>query len=127
MRRDLYYKKEVRREFENFGNLWHKLSAFGQEMSQKTKQEVSHKSTKSRDTIIKTKAVKILPYVPKLSEKLKLILLRHGIQTVFKAPQKLDGLLSLLKDAMEPGYRQGAIYKVNCSDCDQCYIGKTKC
>ena len=22
MRRDLYYKKEVRREFENFGNLW---------------------------------------------------------------------------------------------------------
>ena len=24
MRRDLYYKKEVRREFENFGNLWSK-------------------------------------------------------------------------------------------------------
>ena len=25
MRRDLYYKKEVRREFENFGNLWPNL------------------------------------------------------------------------------------------------------
>ena len=50
--------------------------------------------------------------LPKLSEKLKLILLRHGIRTVFKPPQKLGGLLSSFKDAIEPGYRQGAIYKM---------------
>ena len=43
-----------------------------------------------------------------------------------KPPQKLRGLLSSFKNAIEPGYRQGAIYKINCSDCDQCYIGKTK-
>ena len=71
--------------------------------------------------------IAILPYVPKLSEKLKLILLRHGIRIVFKPPQKLGGLLSLFKDAIEPGYWQGAIYEINCSDCDQCYIGETKC
>ena len=34
---------------------------------------------------VKTRGIAILPYVPKLSEKLKLILLRHGIRTVFKA------------------------------------------
>ena len=45
---------------------------------------------------------------------------------MFKPPQKFDGLLSSFKDAIEPGYRQGAIYKINCSDCDQCYIGETK-
>ena len=45
---------------------------------------------------------------------------------MFKPPQKLGGLLSLFKDAIEPGYRQGAIYKINFSDCDQCYIGETK-
>ena len=45
---------------------------------------------------------------------------------MFKPPQKLGGLLSSFKDAIEPGYRQGAIYKINCSDCDQCYIGETK-
>ena len=45
---------------------------------------------------------------------------------VFKPPQKLGGLLSSFKDAIEPGYRQGAIYKINCSDCDKCYIGETK-
>ena len=40
--------------------------------------------------------------------------------------EKLGGLLSSFKDAIEPGYRQGAIYKINCSDCYQCYIGETK-
>ena len=45
---------------------------------------------------------------------------------MLKPLQKLGGLLSLFKDAIEPEYRQGAIYKINCSDCDQCYIGETK-
>ena len=75
---------------------------------------------------VKTRGIVVLPYVPKLSKKLKLILLRHGIRTVFKSPQKLGGLLNSFKDAIEPEYRQGAIYKINCSDCDQCYIGETK-
>ena len=72
---------------------------------------------------VETRGIAILPYIPNLSEKLKLILLRHGIRIVFKPPQKLCGLLSSFKDAIEPGYWQGAIYKINCSDCDQCYIG----
>ena len=67
-----------------------------------------------------------LPYVPKLSEKLELILVRHGIRTVFKPPQKLGGLLNSFRDAIEPRYRQGAVYKINCSNCDQCYISETK-
>ena len=75
---------------------------------------------------VETRGIAILRYVPKLSKKLKLILLRHGIRTVFKPPQKLGGLLSSFKDAIEPGYRQGAICKINCSDCDQCYTGETK-
>ena len=67
---------------------------------------------------VKMRSVVVLAYVPKLSEKLKLILLSHGIQTVFKPPQKLGGLLSSFKDAFESRYQQGAIYKINCSDCD---------
>ena len=65
-------------------------------------------------------------YVPKLLEKLKSILLSHGIRSLFKLPQKLGGLLSSFKNAIEPGYLQGASYKINCSDCDQSYIGETK-
>ena len=55
---------------------------------------------------LEMRGIAILPYVPKLSEKLKLILLSHGIRTVFKPPLKLGGLLSSFKDAIEPGYRQ---------------------
>ena len=83
-------------------------------------------ATPATHNAVKTRGVAILPYIPKLSEKLKLVLLRHEIPTVFKLPQKLGGLLGSFKDAIEPEYRQGAIYKINCSDCDQCYIGETK-
>ena len=83
-------------------------------------------ATPATRNTVETRGSAKLSYVPKLSEKLKLILLRHGIRTVFKTPQKLGGLLSSFKDAIEPGYRQGAIHKINCSDCDQCYMGKTK-
>ena len=70
--------------------------------------------------------LRYFPVFSKLSEKSKLILLRHGIRTVSKPTQKLGSLLTSFKDATEPGYRQGASYKINCSDCDQCYIGENK-
>ena len=82
--------------------------------------------TPATHNAVETHGIAILSYVPKLSEKLKLILLSHGIRSVFKPPQKLGGLLCLFKDAVEAGYWQGVIYKKNCSDCDQCYIGETK-
>ena len=83
-------------------------------------------ATPATRNAVKTRGIAILPCVSKLSEKSKLILLRHGIRTVSKPTQKLGGLLTSFKDAIEPGYRQGASYKINCSDCDQCYIGETK-
>ena len=87
---------------------------------------IKHWSQSLQFRCVETRGIAILPYIPKLSEKLKLILLRHGIRTVFKPPQKLGGLLSSFKDAIELGYWQGAIYKINCNDCDQCFIGETK-
>ena len=64
-------------------------------------------ATPATRNAVETRGIAILPYIPKLLERLKLILLRHGIRTVFKPPQKLGGLLSSFKDAIEPGYRQG--------------------
>ena len=95
------------------------------------KPEIKSKSdppsaTPATRNFVETRGIAILPYIPKLSKKLKLILLKHGIRTVFKPLQKLGDLLSSFKNAIEPGYRQGAIYKINCSHCNQCYIGETK-
>ena len=64
-------------------------------------------ATPATRNAVETRGIAILPYFSKLSEKLKLILRSHGIRTVFKSPQKLGGLLSLFKDAIEPRYRQG--------------------
>ena len=47
----------------------------------------------------------------KLSEKLKSILLSHGIRIVFKPLRKLGRLLSSFKNAIESGYRQGVFTK----------------
>ena len=41
-------------------------------------------ATPTTRNTVKTHGIAILSYIPKLSEKLKLILLRHGIRTVFK-------------------------------------------
>ena len=48
-------------------------------------------ATPTTRNAVETHGIAIIPYVPKLSEKLKLSLLNHGIQTVCKFPQKLCG------------------------------------
>ena len=68
----------------------------------------------------------ILPYIPKLSEPLKFTLRSHSIKIVFKPSQKIGNLLSSHKDMVDAEHRQGAVYKIKCADCNQCYIGETK-
>ena len=67
--------------------------------------------TSATRNAVETRGIAILPSVPKLSEKLKLILLRQGIRTVFKSPQKLGGLLSSFKDVIEPDTGKGPFTK----------------
>ena len=67
-----------------------------------------------------------LPHIPKLSESIKFVLKSHGIKTVFKPPQKIGNLLSSHKDMVDAEHRQGAVYKIKCEDCNQCYIRETK-
>ena len=46
-------------------------------------------ATPATHNTVQTRGIAILPYVPKPSEKLRLILQSHGIRTVFKPPKKL--------------------------------------
>ena len=75
---------------------------------------VAHATSATRNAI-EASGIAILSYVPKFSEKLKSILLSRGIRTTFKPFQKLGGLPSSSKNALKPGYRHGAIYKINCT------------
>ena len=61
-------------------------------------------ATSATRNAVETRGIAILPYVSKLLEKLKSILLSIGIQIEFKSPQKICDLLSSFKDAIKFRY-----------------------
>ena len=49
----------------------------------------------------------------------------HNIRVAHKPTITLRQLLTNVKDKDEPNNRQGAVYKIKCSDCKASYIGET--
>ena len=74
-----------------------------------------------------------LPFCGETSQKVKRQLLRMfhtvvpclALRIVFKPVNKLSGL-SKLKDKVDILSRSNVVYRVNCSECNEFYIGKTK-
>ena len=53
------------------------------------------------------------------------ILLPYNIRVAQKPITTLRRLLTTVKDKNKPEGRQGAVYKINCFDCQASYIGET--
>ena len=53
------------------------------------------------------------------------ILQPYNIRVAHKPTTTLRNLLTNVKDRDEPNNRQGAVYKIKCSDCQASYIGET--
>ncbi|CAN7951170.1 unnamed protein product, partial [Ixodes pacificus] len=66
-----------------------------------------------------------IPYVKGVAESIRRSFLPLGIRTTFKPHIKLRDLISKPKDPTPPESQSGVVYKVNCQDCDKCYIGET--
>ena len=66
-----------------------------------------------------------IPYIKGISEKISRILQPFNIRVAHKPMITLRQLLTNIKDKDEPRNRQGAVYKINCSDCHASYIGET--
>jgi hypothetical protein len=60
-----------------------------------------------------------------LSYKLSSIFKKHHIKTVFTNDQKLKNLLGNTKDKIE-NIEKAGIYKIECKECNDTYIGQTK-
>ena len=71
----------------------------------------------NRDSTSVTTATTI-PYIKGTSE-------AYNIRVAHKPITTLRHLLTNVKDKDEPNNRQGAIYKIECSDCQASYIGET--
>ena len=66
-----------------------------------------------------------IPYIKGTSETISRILQPYNIRVAHKPTTTLRHLLTNVKDRDEPNNRQGAIYKIKCSDCQASYIGET--
>ena len=59
-----------------------------------------------------------IPYISRIRQPFNICVAHKPITT-------LRQLLTNIKDRDEPRNRQGAVYKINCSDCHASYIGET--
>ena len=66
-----------------------------------------------------------IPYIKGTSETISRILQPYNIRVAHKPTITLRHLLTNVKDKDEPNNRQGAVYKIKCSDCQASYIGET--
>ena len=66
-----------------------------------------------------------LTYIKGTSETIARILQPYDIRVAHKPFTTLRHLLTNVKDRDEPNNRQGAVYKIKCSDCQASYIGET--
>ena len=64
-------------------------------------------------------------YIKGISGNISRILQTFIIRVAHKPITTLRQLLTCVKDKDEPRNRQGAVYKINCSDCHASYIGET--
>ena len=76
-------------------------------------------------TPVTTVTTVTIPYIKGTSETISRILQPYNIRVAHKPTITLRQLLTNVKDKDEPNNRQGAVYKIKCSDCQASYIGET--
>ncbi|XP_071633849.1 uncharacterized protein [Temnothorax longispinosus] len=67
-----------------------------------------------------------IPYVKTFSEGLRRTFKNYGLNTLYTVPKKMDTLIRKGKDKLEIKRCTDVVYKLDCSDCNACYIGQTK-
>ena len=80
-------------------------------------------TTEVNDNATPTTAV-TTPYINGIFENISRILQPFNIHVAYKPITTLRQLLTNVTDKDEPRNRQGAVYKINCSDCHAFYIGE---
>jgi len=53
-------------------------------------------------------------------------IVKNCMDVRFTIPKKLDSLIKRGKDNLDIGQNTGVIYRIDCKDCNQVYIGQTK-
>ena len=67
----------------------------------------------------------VLPYKEGLSQRVKRIFKKHGINTSFKPHRTLRNFLVHPKDKRDTEQTAECVYEIPCLNCDKSYIGET--
>ena len=91
-----------------------------------TKQELKRRDH-ANNTKGQNKPYMILPYVRGLSESMKNICKKHGVQVHYRGGNTIKGLLMAPKDKDHITMKSGIIYRIKCQrvDCDDESIGES--
>ena len=100
-------------------NCGYKKSHFAVALNKKAPQRGDSQTTSTSNGRV------TIPYVRGVSEGLRRILVKKGIQVHFKPSNKLRDLLVAPKDKISKDDQCNVIYKVSCSDCPASYVGET--
>ena len=73
----------------------------------------------------KENVVACLPYVQGLSEEIRRVVARVGIEVAFKPASWRSNIMEGVKDKEDDGKKAGVVYEIKCGTCDKCYIGET--
>ena len=82
------------------------------------KKQKKDKGEKSRGHIV-------IPYIRGLSERLSRIMRSHNIGTSFKPHTTIRQILVHPKDKIEDSHKCGLVYRVDCQNCKDIYVGET--
>ena len=85
----------------------------------------TYKNNELNETNNPTTVTATIPYIKGTSEIISRILRLYNIRVAHKPITTLRHILTNVKDKEQPYDRQGAVYKINCADCQATYIGET--
>jgi len=80
---------------------------------------------KTNENNTDTNKVLVVLYIRGISNGIKIIA-KNCMDVRFTIPKKLDSLIKRDKDNLDIRQNIGVVYKIDCKDCDQVYIGQTK-
>ena len=76
-------------------------------------------------TINLKKPLMILPYFKDFHYNIKKLSFTHNFEVIFKCINKFSVFITLGKDPISIMDRNNIVYKIDCNDCNSCYIGQS--
>jgi len=89
------------------------------------KKNIISRGEKTNENITNRNKIFLIPYMKNVSSDIKRIV-KNCVDVIYSIPKKLDLFIKKGKDRLNVGKNTEIVYKINCTNCDQTYIGQTK-